>query len=375
MKTNIPNIAVITLRSLCASLLNHHFARVAIIIGLWYLGLGSQLVLAQSFQCTTTQVTSSVGDWGSSGTSAGRFASANGKRLTFNSSGNFTGGDPDQNGEVYIYDEDTGYTQVTNTNTAGVSGGSNGTLSSNGKRTVFMSYLNLSGQNPDGNDELFLHDSDTGITSQITNTTGFAWIGIGIINANGTKVAFNSQRNLTGGNSDGSMEGFVYDIAAGTTVQITNGIGKDSGVYSVSGDGTRIGIVSNADLVPNQNADGNFEVFVFDSVTGFIQVTVTFGNYFSHGVFLSSDGNHVVYTSNYPLVGNADGNYEIYLFDFADESLTQVTNTTGSGNQSTGISADGSRAIFFSNRNLTGNNSDGNSELFLYDVLSATTTQ
>src|SRR5262249_10838293 len=120
----------------------------------------------------------------------------------------------------------------------------------------------------------------------------------------------------------------------------------------------------------------NYEIFIHDATTGFIQVTVTAGaSVYNTGNFMSDDGMHIVYQSNYKYIGNPDGNMEIYLFDVANSALTQITNTTGTGNYPGAISGNGSRVVFFSNRNLTGSNSDGNSEVFLYDRTSGSITQ
>src|SRR5207302_9075216 len=93
---------------------------------------------------------------------------------------------------------------------------------------------------------------------------------------------------------------------------------------------------------------------------------------------VSQDGSRIAFASkDDPLGTNTDGNSEIFLFDGA--RLIQVTNTSpGSlanritnGNFPPSISDDGRFIAFSSNRDVSGQNSDGNLEIFICDVTSA----
>ena len=44
------------------------------------------------------------------------------------------------------------------------------------------------------------------------------------ISGDGSRLAFATRRNVIGGNSDASVELYVYDIAAATYFQITNAL-------------------------------------------------------------------------------------------------------------------------------------------------------
>src|SRR5262249_21664851 len=97
---------------------------------------------------------------------------------------------------------------------------------------------------------------------------------------------------------------------------------------------------------------------------------------------ISQDGSRIAFAStDDPLAANADGNSEIFLFD--GSNLIQVTNTspgdisdrTTNGNFQPSISDDGRFIAFSSNRDLTNQNADGNSEIFVYDSIALTFTQ
>jgi uncharacterized repeat protein (TIGR01451 family) len=97
---------------------------------------------------------------------------------------------------------------------------------------------------------------------------------------------------------------------------------------------------------------------------------------------ISQDGSRIAFASkDDPLATNADGNSEIFLFDGA--KLTQVTNTSPgdvanrikNGNFQPSISDDGRFIAFSSNRDLAGENADGNLEIFIYDAIAGSFTQ
>ena len=92
----------------------------------------------------------------------------------------------------------------------------------------------------------------------------------------------------------------------------------------------------------------------------------TTGNNFEPSI--NADGTRIAFYSNRDLTpgspGNADGNYEIFLYT-QGSGLTQLTNTTGGFTGEPSINADGTRIAFISSSDLTGSNPDGNREIFL----------
>ena len=76
-----------------------------------------------------------------------------------------------------------------------------------GTRVVFESSGDPVGTNADGNDELYLLDTNGAAgTSPLTDTTGGSPIMAPSLSADGTRIAFVSDRDLTGDNADGSDE-------------------------------------------------------------------------------------------------------------------------------------------------------------------------
>src|SRR6266705_1488128 len=187
--------------------------------------------------------------------------------------------------------------------------------------------------------------------NEITFTTGgFFGNKEPSINSDGTRIAFVSDHDLTGGNADGDIEIFLYDTTTNSFTQVTNTTGGGNEFPVLSGDGTRIAFESNRDLTGG-NADGNVEIFLFDMTTNsFTQVTNTTGggNEFAS---INNDGTRIAFRSDRDLTGdNADGNLEIFLYDTTTSRLTQVTSTSGGFNDTPAINGDGTHIAFVSNR-------------------------
>ena len=143
------------------------------------------------------------------------------------------------------------------------------------------------------------------------------------INAAGTRVAFSSDRDLTPGNPgnpDGNREIFLFDTTTSSFTQITNTIGGETFSDSINATGTRVVFRSTRDLAPGKpgNADGNQEIFIFDTTTSRItQITNTIGGDGAFGPSINAAGTRIAFVSDRDLTpgspGNGDRNYEIFL--------------------------------------------------------------
>jgi uncharacterized repeat protein (TIGR01451 family) len=205
-------------------------------------------------------------------------------------------------------------------------------------------------------------DSSGGVASFNPSTTS--------VSADGGRMAFESDRDLTGDNADANGEIFVFDADPPLLTQITDTAAPGgSNSPSISADGTRLVFSSTADLA-GTNADGNSEIFLFQAgSTGFAQLTNTAAPIDNGAPSLSANGVRLVFRSNADLTGdNADGNSELFLLEIATGALKQITDTTDTtqpaNNRSASINADGTRLVFRSNADLAGGNPDGNSEIF-----------
>ena len=293
--------------------------------------------------------------------------SGDGERLAFTSSLNPTGGNADGNIEIFFFDTATNnFTQVTHTTGFGENDAPS--ISDDGTCLALRSSYDLTGGNADGNHEIFFYDAPGNTFLQVTNTTGINNFAPAI-SGDFTHIAFESLHNLTGTNADGNFEIFLFNLDDGTLAQVTDttGGGFNSGP-ALNGDATRLAFRSNRNLT-GANADANDEIFLYDSTDGISQVTNTTGQggfFANFASSISTDGTRIALLSNRDLTGgNSDANDEIFLYDTQSNSFTQITDTTGEFNDVPKLSGNGTRIAFSSNRNLTGGNADINFEVFL----------
>ncbi len=311
--------------------------------------------------------------------------SGDGERILFQSTANITGQNPDRFFELFLFDTTDGSITQISDFPLGVNGPFDARISGDGSTIVL-----------DQNDDLFNEPTDLvliDVTTGVSTTIASDPFGTfeAAINHDGSRVVFESELDLTGNNLDGNEEIFLFEVATSTFTQITDttGFAPSQSPPGISGDGTRIVFTSEHDIT-GENSDGNAEVFLFDTNTSnFTQVTTSTGgppflNIDENGFpVISADGNRIAFRSDRDLTGgNADANFEIFYYDVATGITTQVTNTTGgfdlngiNANDSPSITADGNIIAFDSNRDLTGSNPDSDNEIFTFNVLGGTFTQ
>jgi Tol biopolymer transport system component len=306
-----------------------------------------------------------------------------GKRLAWEGDGDPLGTNMDRNTEVFVYDVASArLTQVTSTTTSW--GASSPDISADGEWVSFESNADLVGRNADGNREIFLYQWSTGATIQVTETVGADVYNLRArLNGDGSRLTFISNANLAGTNTDGNQELFYTDNRGLSFAQVTN---ADAGIShpdfpAISYLGDRIAFTSRNDLTGN-NGDGNEEVFVYDIPSRtFIQATDGTGGCSSQvpgdeGPVFDLSGNLVVFMSNCDFNGgNPDGSFEAHVADLASGAVEQITQSAEDA-YGMSISGDGRLVALYSRGgNYVGNNSDGSSEVFVYDRSSRTFTQ
>ena len=274
-----------------------------------------------------------------------------------------SGGNPDGNPEVYTIKLDkTALRQMSSGVWAFNTGNA---LSADGTKVAYTSSANPTGGNADRNPELFVMSSDGTGTLQLTSSTGLtARAGSPSISANGSRIAFASTGNYTSGNADGGSEIFVVNADGTGLRQLTSDPSHDSSAPALSGDGQFVAYASSGNPTGG-NADGTTEIFVvaWDG-TGETQLTPAASGS-SGNPTISSDGTQIAFDSTADLTGgNADATREIVTVKRDGTGLTKLTASAAGGSQAPSIRGDGSRIAFTSTSDLTGGNADGNAELF-----------
>lgn len=230
---------------------------------------------------------------------------------------------------------------------------------------------------------LFLWNIEIGSRTQIVSSIS-AGFGIPAMSRNENLIAFASIENYLGENADGNFEIFVFDIRTNTLTQVTHTTDHLESNFPVSlnADERLLALTSNADFTGG-NADHNNEIFLLDLKTHtYSQITNTASlNANGHISFnlaplLNADGTRLILGSNANFVGeNLDGNSEIFLFDVTTQQYSQITRTTDTNFIPSSISDDAAQIVFKNAFNQLGQNADGNSEIFLFDTTTNTLTQ
>ncbi len=294
--------------------------------------------------------------------------------VVFISSANFTGDNPNNIRQIFLVNAITGaITQLTD----GSVNSDSPCISGDGTVTVFRSDSNLTGNNPQNIDQIFLVNNTTGVITQITNITDpNDGVASPSANASGTIIAFGSEADITGANPDGNMEIFLFNVTTGTFTQITDTIGGFSNrTPSVNADGTRIAFRSEANI-NGGNPLNISQIYLFDTTTGtFTQITFqSDGDSFQPSI--NADGTLIAFSSRGNINGgNPEGNQEIYLANVTTGTITQITNTTSGNSRDPSLSANGARIAFESTANIIGPNPDNDEEVYVFDISSGTFTR
>ena len=217
-------------------------------------------------------------------------------------------------------------------------------------------------------------DASTGATTRITDgnddSSGPA------ISADGRYVTYVSEASdLVPDDTNGQCDVFRWDASTGTTIRVTDG-NDLSTVPAISADGRYVTYFSQAtNLVPD-DANGYWDVFVWDATTG-ATARITDGDNHSVLPAISADGRYIAYTSYASALvpDDSNGAGDVFVWDAATGTTTRLTD----GNDNSlrpSISADGRYVTYNSHAsNLVPDDSNGAGDVFVWDATTGTTTR
>lgn len=229
---------------------------------------------------------------------------------------------------------------------------------------AFVSSANLTGDNPGAQEQVFAHD---GLSYQRLTSASAGSFSHPRLTANGNFVAFASTANLTGQNPDGNWEIFRVNRQTLAVTQVTNTLPPcENRAPSIAGDsaGNVIAFTTTCSLPGFPNPDGNQELVVWNGTSFLGTATNNCQNYAPAVARQASQ--YVAFVSTCNLTGgNADGNPEIFRFNWQAPSFLQITTSADPvASDTPSIERTGNRILFTSNGNFSGNNADGSYELF-----------
>lgn len=252
-------------------------------------------------------------------------------------------------GDIYIYDRQIQTTRLVSSNSSGIQGNDfsrNPSISSNGRYVVFDSNsTNLVASNTNGVSEVFLKDTQTGITKIVSvdnlgnaaNDRSYLPV-MNSISGDGSLVLFNSRATNLGVNTGRDLA-YIHNIDAGTTEMVslnnsgafpTDSSGNPAGskAYAISANGRYIIIEGSYDKCVYPSFPCG--IFIRDIQTGnvFPATIDNSGNFLMSAAIdqvaaLTADGSGLVYSvGQYPL------NRQIYFHHFDFNSLHFPTVTS-----------------------------------------------
>ncbi|MBV6457984.1 MAG: hypothetical protein HONBIEJF_01105 [Fimbriimonadaceae bacterium] len=329
--------------------------------------------------CVSTPLDGFVKDGGSYNPAI----SADGRFIVFSSySTGLVVGDGNQASDIFLYDWQSGSTELVSVSTSGSAANhdsTNPSISADGRFVVFDSHAsNLVGSDTNGCADIFIRDRLLGITSRVNvsasgqqaNSTSYdPWIA-----GNGLVVAYESYASNLGPGGGGSKRDiFVHDLQTGDTSLAslsTNNQVANSGSYDpcLSYDGRVVAFESRASNLVSGDTNTAPDVFVRDrtaKTTRRASVTTAGvqGNDHSRYACVSGDGRLVAFTSHSTNLISGDTNDapDIFVRNLVDQtterwSLTSENGQIDDGSYFPASSSDGGVTAFVSQgRNITEN--------------------
>ncbi len=303
--------------------------------------------------------------------------------------------------DVFVHDRQTGETTRISVATDGTQGNRDSysaALSADGRYVVFESAAsNLVSGDTNGQNDVFVHDRETGETERVSVATngvqGNSGSGTPALSADGRYVAFLSYaNNLVVGDTNicfldviSCGDIFVHDRETGETERVsvaTNGVQGNGDAFgaAISADGRYVAFRSRASNLVGGDTNGLDDIFVHDRQIGqTMRVSVatggTQGNSGSGTPAISADGRYVAFLSyaNNLVVGDTNELDDIFVHDRQTGQTTRVSVATdgGQGNNYSGlpaISADGRYVAFHSAAStLVSSDTNGFPDVFVHD--------
>ena len=267
-------------------------------------------------------------------------------------------------------------------------------ISADGRYVAFTSdATNLVSGDTNGEQDIFVHDRQTGQTTRVSVASDGTQARSGTIygslspsiSADGRYVAFHSYAdNLVSGDTNLSPDVFVHDRQTGQTTRVS--VASDgtqannvSAHPSISADGRYVAFVSFANNLVSGDT-GYVDVFVHDRQTGqTTRVSVATGggqaNGNSYGPSISADGRYVAFESDATNLVSGDTNFstDVFVHDRQTGQTTRVSVASDGtpANSSAfypSISPDG-RYVAFRSRasNLVSGDTNGTWDVFVHD--------
>jgi Tol biopolymer transport system component len=357
---------------------------------------------------TATTARVSVDGTGGEATNGGSSApalSGDGRYVAFMSGAtNLVAGDTNDQTDIFVHDRETAATTRVSIGSGGVQADGSSlapSINGDGRFVAFRSAARNLVPSDTSEQDVFVHDRTTGLTTLESASTGGAH-GNGFsfgpsLSADGRFLAFGSAAsNLVPGDTNGGLDVFVRNREEPSTFRASvGGDGSEAfGPYTsgfwgldVTPDGRHVAFTSFAANLVAGDTNGLNDVFVHDLQTGAttrasIGNSGTQGLYDSSQVSISADGRYVAFVSLSDFAP-PDNNFtaDVFVRDLQAGTTTRAS-VSSSGTEANAfsfapsLSADGRYVGFESSAsNLVAGDTNGVVDVFVHDLVAGTTTR
>jgi hypothetical protein len=298
--------------------------------------------------------------------------SSDGRYTTFESSAdNLVVGDLDSASDVFVYDRQTGQTEMVSVDANGINVYGyfyDPSISDDGRYVAFYGYSDeLTPNDTNSTEDVYVRDRQTGVVTRVSvKSNGAQANGYSYdphISANGQFVVFVSYAsNLVAGDTNNAYDVFVHNRTTGTTTRVSlkaasTQTNDSSWLPAVSADGNLVAFYSYATNLVTGDTNDSPDVFVRDiAAKTTTRVSVSSagvqGNSWSEGPQISDNGRYVSFTSDADnlVTGDVNGNTDVFIRDRQTNTTTLVSRDAA-GNQAewaygSSLSADGALVAF-----------------------------
>jgi hypothetical protein len=248
---------------------------------------------------------------------------ASGSRIMFTSRDDYAGQNAGGEEQVFLWDQANGFSQVTTATPCGGGGGNFGVdLSGDGTRILVNSRCDIGGGNPDLTGDLFLWDESDGF-SQLTS--GASEIGAaGTLTPSGSAAGLASNSNLVTSTPGAGFHLFRWREGAGFE-QLTTQPTSFSNA-PISADGQIIAFVAANDQGTGGNPEGADEIYLWRAgqiraLTDSGQADTSFGN---SSPVMNNAGTRVAMVALRAFDAPNDNRTGYFVLDFAALSVLEI---------------------------------------------------